>query len=182
MELPVILASDSSPNPVQPPKIPRIRPPSGRARNLITKEIARWLWRGARLGLRVSPYGRFIDAFELGLWVYEQWPYVEAYLDEPKTLEELKRAVATPRKGTDVHHIVERTRAIRDGIDPAWVDGPENLVRIPTLKHWELNRWYESENKRFGGLVPRAYLQGKSEKERYNVGLEGLEAVKVLKR
>jgi hypothetical protein len=40
---------------------------------------------------------------------------IEPYRDEPKTLEELQRAVSTPKRGYDVHHIVEQTSAEQDG-------------------------------------------------------------------
>lgn len=62
------------------------------------------------------------------------------------------------------------------------MDGPENLVRIPTLKHWELNRWFEKPNQAYDGLTPREYVKGKDREARLEVGLEGLRAVGVLVR
>ena len=61
------------------------------------------------------------------------------------------------------------------------MDDPDNLARIPTAKHWDLNRWYEKPEREFDGLTPRQYLQGKSWDERWQVGLRGLRALGVLK-
>jgi hypothetical protein len=77
-------------------------------------------------------------------------------------------------RGCDVHHIVEQTPARDHKIPDALIDGPDNLVSIPRLKHWEITGWYMRGNDRYGGLSPRAYLQGKSWNERREVGLEAL--------
>jgi hypothetical protein len=54
------------------------------------------------------------------------------------------------------------------------IDGPDNLVRISTLKHWEINRWYETSNEEFGGFTPRVYLKGKAWSARTRVGYKAL--------
>ena len=36
---------------------------------------------------------------------------------------------------------------------------PENLVRIPTFKHWEITGWYMKKNFDYDGLSPRDYLR-----------------------
>jgi hypothetical protein len=108
-------------------------------------------------------------------------PYVRAYFDKPKTLQELRDAASTRRAGYDMHHVVERATAAADGSENAFVNGPENLVSIPTLKHWDLNRWYQKPNNMFQGLTPRQFLKGKSLAERRRVGLAGLLAIGVLK-
>lgn len=48
------------------------------------------------------------------------------------------------------------------------------MVRIPTLKHWQINGWYGRKNAAYGGLSPRDYLRGKSREERTRVGREAL--------
>ncbi|HLN23799.1 MAG TPA: hypothetical protein VK558_07420 [Patescibacteria group bacterium] len=108
------------------------------------------------------------------------YPYVKAYFDPPQTLEELQQAANSPESGYEIHHIVEQATASPDGAEDAQIDSPENLVRIPTAKHWDLNRWYERENEEFGGLSPRDYCKGKSWEERQRVGLEGLREIGVL--
>lgn len=132
----------------------------------------------ARFVLRRSPLGRAA----LTAWrIYELASDAFAYFDEPKTLEELEQAAKEPKTGYDIHHIVEQTPGRRDGYPESWINSPENTVRIPRFKHWEINRWYSKGNDEFGGLSPRAYLRGKTWKERYEMGLRALRAAGVLK-
>ena len=66
------------------------------------------------------------------------------------------------------------------------VSSPDNVVRIPTLKHWEINGWLGTPNEEFGDargnkLTPRQYMRGKSWEERYQFGLKVLRDFGVLK-
>ena len=48
-------------------------------------------------------------ALEIGLDLAERaYPYVAAYFDPPKTLEDLQDAALDPQPGYDIHHIVGR--------------------------------------------------------------------------
>ena len=76
----------------------------------------------------------------------------------------------------------ERASALEDGFRVWQVDGPENLVRIPTLKHWEITGWYNEGNEAFGDMSPRDYLRGKDWNTRRRVGLYALTKFGVLKR
>jgi hypothetical protein len=117
----------------------------------------------ARLGVEVSSLARTIRI----LWgAYDLANDVVAYFDEPKTLEELQRAVDEWRSGYDVHHIVEQGPARREGYPEEMINAPENKVRIPRFRHWEINKWYGEKNVRFNLLTPREYLRGKTWKER----------------
>ncbi len=111
---------------------------------------------------------------------------MQAYRDPPKTLEELQGAVTdktTP--GYQDHHIVGQVARREEGrnFPESWIDSPENIVRIPTLKHEDINGWYGRTNSdpKFEGLSPREYLRGKTWSERYQVGLDALILHKVLK-
>jgi hypothetical protein len=84
----------------------------------------------------------------------------------------LPSAVST--RGYDIHHIVEQTQAEQDGFPRSLIDSPGNLVRIPTLKHWELNAWYQMPNDDFDGVSPRTHLWGKDWAERIRVGRDAL--------
>jgi hypothetical protein len=89
--------------------------------------------------------------------------------------------VATPKAGYDIYHIVEQTSAAQDGYPRHMIDAPENLVRIPRLKHREINGWYQTRNENYGLMTPREYLRGRSWDERVDIGLKALIRHGVLK-
>jgi hypothetical protein len=97
---------------------------------------------------------------------------IESYRDPPKSLNELQQAVSTPAAGYDTHHIVEQAQAEATGFSRGLIDAPENLVRIPRMKHHEINGWYQRANRDFDGLTPREYLRGRNWDVRRAVGLE----------
>jgi hypothetical protein len=70
-----------------PPIIPKQRPPTSRERNDTAREIAKWLARNV---------GRVIEGIA---WLDEVEESIQAYLDPPKTLQELQEATSTPKKG-----------------------------------------------------------------------------------
>jgi hypothetical protein len=113
-------------------------------------------------------------ALETAEWLSQYLPLVYSYLDAPKVLEELQENALSPQAGYNIHHIVEQTPAAQDGFTWSIVNGPDNLVLIPTLKHWQINGWYSTPNDEFGGLSPRDYLRGKSWDERVRVGTMAL--------
>ena len=120
----------------KPPEIPPAAPPTEQLRNAFAKLAARWLAR-ALAGAAFGPEGEFVVALdaaaETALWLYDKYPLIKAYLDEPKSLEELQNNVGKPEKGYDVHHIVEQTPARDDKIQEDLIEGPDNLVSIPRL-------------------------------------------------
>ena len=86
-----------------------------------------------------------------------------------------------PKKGYDVHHIVEQTPAKKDKFPDSMIQAPENLVQIPRFKHWEINSWFGRPNEMFGNKSPRDYLRDKDWDERRDVGLRALIRYGVLK-
>lgn len=156
-----------------PPEIPNERPSDSQERNAVVKAVARWL---GRYGGAV---GKIVGA---AYWLYEYDAEIAASLDPPKSFEELQQAVATPKAGYQRHHIVEQTPAEQAGYPRSRIDEPDNLVRIPTLKHREITTWFQTKNKDFGGISPREYLRDKSWDERRRIGLEALMDQRVLKQ
>jgi hypothetical protein len=71
----------------------------------------------------------------------------------PKSLEALQRDAGQPEKGNEVHHVVEQTPAAREGHSQEDIDGPHNLARIPTLKHWEITGWYMTRIRTLGNFL-----------------------------
>lgn len=169
-----------------PPAIPPKKPSAEREKNNFLKTAARWLATAARLGRAVNP---FVVAYEAMSWLDTDRPMIESYQDEAKTLPELQQAVSkTSARGYNDHHIVEQGPARKAGDSEEMIEGPDNKVRIPTLKHWEITGWYQRPNPRFKDpetgevLSPRKYLEGKDWEERRRVGLEALIEFGVLKK
>jgi len=141
----------------------------------------RWLVRSGLLAAEIAA-PEVMVALEIGFALVEfALPYIKAYFDPPKLLAELNQAANDPQPGYDIHHIVEQATAATDGSERTRMNEPDNLARIPTLKHWELNGWYAKPNERFGDVSPRAYLKNKALRVRREVGLEGLREIGVLK-
>jgi hypothetical protein len=169
-----LAANDSPDDPA--PKIPPDRPETSSERTSYLRSAVNWLARNA--GLAGAIYTGAMNNVE---WLRDYHDVVQASRDAPKSLEELQQAVNDPKPGYDVHHIVEQTAAERFGFIRSDIEHPENLVRIPRLRHYQITGWYMQESEKFDGLSPRAYLQDKDWAERYRVGLVALKEFKVLK-
>lgn len=154
-----------------PPEIPEERPATSAERTGFLKAAARRVASGVVLDVLVSS----------APWLLTRAALIDTYNDPPNSLEELQQAVGTSRPGTDVHHIVEQASAQNDGFPREVIDSPENLVRIPRLKHQEINSWYQTPESDFGGQTPRDYLQGRNWDVRRSVGLMALRKFGVLK-
>jgi hypothetical protein len=161
----------------EPPPIPPRPPATANGLNAFIKAAAYWL---ATAGKGVA--GRYLRLLQAAFWVTTlALPYIRAYLSPPKTLQELQQDVLSPQAGYDIHHIVEQTPARKGGFSDDIIDGADNLVRIPTLKHWQISAWFQKKNDQFDGLSPRDYLQGKSWQDRRRVGIDALVRFGVLK-
>lgn len=138
-DFPLILISDEQP---RLPKIPDEEPPTPRLRNQIAVAVAQFLY----------ATNDAVEIFELSEWLYD-WANarIVAYLDEPKLLHELQEAATHPTPGYEIHHIVEQTPARQDGFSEEQINSPQNLVLIPTYKHWEITAWFARGNKDFDG-------------------------------
>ena len=163
-------AVDPTPEPIVPPE----RPATTRDANVVVNELSR----------RLSDPATFeaVDAvLGVGSWLFEFRRYITAYLQPPRTLDELRAAGKQPQPGFDRHHFVEKASAREDDFDESMIEGDDNILGIPTLKHWLLNAWYQTPQEDLGGFTPREYLKGKSWTERERVGRQGLIKVGVLK-
>ena len=119
------------------------------------------------------------DTIAKTTWLYHAIPTIRSYLDAPKTLEELQEDL-TSMAGYDRHHIVERSAAEEAGYPARRINNPDNIVRIPRMKHWEINAWYQTSKRELGDISPREYLKGKDWDERRRIGLEALRRFGVL--
>jgi hypothetical protein len=163
-----------------PPNIPKDRPPTSRGRVRVYVEAAKWLGRAMLRETVGKRLGTFISILEETGWLQPTIDAVRTFADPPKSLEELQEAVSTPAPGYDLHHIVEQTSAEQDGFPRSTIDAPDNLVRVPRLKHWLITGWYMTPNEEFGW--PRTYLKQKTWEERVRVGLDALIDAGVLEK
>ncbi|HEY1983329.1 MAG TPA: hypothetical protein VGH13_24875 [Xanthobacteraceae bacterium] len=173
-----------------PPDIPTTKSEDESEILDFAKAAARWLGRAGlrrvlEIGLEATvggPVGDFLLAMEAAYWLSQYLPYIYAYLDAPKTWEELQQNQGT---GYDNHHVVEQWSR-KDGIPDTLIDADDNQVPIPTLKHWDINGWLDQPNEDFRDaadkkMSPRQYLKGKSWEERRRVGIDALIQFGVLK-
>jgi len=170
--------------------IPKEKPASRRLQNTVAKFVAHEVASvilaraelrgliGAELRAAVS---RVMIAMEVASWVSDLLPPLVSYSDPPRSLKELRDAVSHPRSGYEIHHIVEKDAAAKDGFPRSMVESRENLVRVPTFKHHEITGWFMTGNEDFGDLSPRNYLRGKDWQTRMRVGLDALIEYGVLK-
>ena len=164
-----------------PPTVPKERPASARIRNAIVKQLLAFGARVAAEQLIGEPAGLVVSAAD-AVWVAEEYgPYIDAYFDAPRSLEELQQAANERQRGYDIHHIVEQTPAEQDGFPRSLIDGSENLVRIPTFKHWQVTGWFGTPNEDYGWQSPREFLRGKNWTFRVDTGKKALIEVGVLK-
>lgn len=159
------------------PEIPELEPSSKGTKLRLARQVAYWITAAAPSLRRSLPGLVLLAAIEGITWfATKYYPYVEAYLDPPKSLKELQDAVSTPRIGTEEHHIVEKTQARREGYPESMIESPENKVRISTFKHWLITAFYQNKA---GGISPRKDLIGKTWEEKRAYGLEVLKAIGV---
>jgi hypothetical protein len=164
--------------PLEPPDVPQRRPPTASERNAFLKAAAYWLARAYRVG---TPVGAFLAAMNAASWLDADRAFIDAYQDPPRTLAELQKAASEPKWGYQKHHVAEKASARDDGFPESLIDGADNLVRVPALKHWQITGWYMTPQERFGGLSPRQYLRGKDWEERQKIGREALIEFGILK-
>jgi hypothetical protein len=164
--------------PLEPPEVPQQRPPTTPEKNAFLKVAAYWLAKAYRVG---TPVGAFLSAMQAASWLDTDRAFIDAYQDPPKAMKELQEAASESKLGYHIHHIAEKASAREDGISEALINGADNLVRIPALKHWQITGWSMTPHERFGGLSPRQYLRGKDWEERQKVGREALIEFGILK-
>jgi hypothetical protein len=160
-----------------PPQLPDNRPPTSAMRTQAAKLVARELAEAIKDG-RGEAFLK--EVLSQASWLRERSGQILSYLDQPKSLQELQQLANEPAAGYQEHHIVEQRSATEAGYTRAEIDSPSNLVRVPTLKHQEINGWYARANVDYGGLSPREYLSDKPWYVRQAVGLDALRNFGVL--
>jgi hypothetical protein len=163
----------------EPPEIPQQRPETRSERMGFVRSAVSWIGRVGRYSPAAST---FLGALDQAEDLKALTDAIRTANDPPATLEELQaRAQLPPKAGYEDHHVVGQFAQNRLQFGDDLIDSPENKVRLPTLKHLDINGWYSRPNERFGGLSPRDYLRGKSWDEQMSIGLEVLRKQGALK-
>ena len=170
----------NKPPPEEPSKIPAVRPASPSTRASAVRSALIRLPEGGEIPA-TGPLAIAAAVAALGI-VANHWagPFIKAYFEGPKTLEELQTNVNNPDPAHDIHHIVEQATAEDNDFSTEQEQSSDNLVRITRYQHWDLNRWYSETDPSFDGKSPRDYLRGKDWAECRRVGLIGLRKIGAL--
>lgn len=175
-DLPVVPANFDPPVPPgdeEPPKRPDRRPRRRRLTTILVEEAEELL----RQGFDRVPLVRYL---QYAIWPQELVPYIDSYMDAPRSLVELQARANLKLDGYQTHHIVEQGDARSDGYSEDMINGRENLVLVPTIRHYRINGWYSRRNPDHLGLSPRQYLRGRSWEERRQLGVYALKRFGVM--
>ncbi|MDB5593605.1 MAG: hypothetical protein JWM36_566 [Hyphomicrobiales bacterium] len=153
-------------------------PPKGPKWTVVARVAAGGLARAIQDGSAAQ----FISTLtENATWTVAKINEIYAVLDNPKSLEELNSLVDSPASGYQIHHIVEQGPASKEGYTRAEIETPTNLVRVPTLTHYDVTAYYARKQGELGDRSPREYLNGKAWYVRREFGLDTLRKFGVLK-
>lgn len=163
----------------EPPEIPQQLPATRSERMDFVRGAVSWI----RLAGRYTPIvGTFLAALDEAKDLKALTDAIKTANDPPATLEELQARAQRPSEtGYEDHHIVGQFAQNRLQFGDDLIDSPENKVRLPTVRHRDINGYYSKSSDRYDGLSPRDYLRGKSWDEQTRVGLEILRDNGVLK-
>lgn len=128
----------------------------------------------------LSPEIGIVGVLLVAPWMAAYEATIRSYNDPAKPLAELQADVGEPKAGYDDHHVVEKASAKEDGFSNEMIDSRDNLVKIPRMKHWDINRYYTTAQEELGGVSPREFLRGKTWQERYDFGINTLSRFGVL--
>jgi hypothetical protein len=183
----VQLAGDPPDNPKTPlddppPKIPQERPDTREGRMGFVRDAAQWVARN------VGRYAPAVDAYFGALDQVEKinalTDAIKSANDPAKTLEELQARVGpVSEPGYHDHHIVEEAAARSAGDPESLIQGRDNLVRIPVLKHIDITSYYSTKVEQPDGtmLSWRDQLKNEDFETRRQFGLDVLRKRGVLK-
>ncbi|WP_024574016.1 MULTISPECIES: hypothetical protein [unclassified Afipia] len=165
----------------EPPEVPAETPKKGGDWMRFVRSAADWI----KLAGRYSP---FADAFFGAVRQIDETNEIintiKSANDPPRSLEELQdRVNLEDRSGYHRHHIVEEKAARTAGFSEDLVQGRENLVLVPFLKHLDITSHYARKVEQGDGswLSPRDLLKDKDFETRREYGLKVLRDYGVLK-
>ena len=89
-----------------------------------------------------------------------------------KSFSQAKRAIGSPGKGNEWHHIVEQCQIKKSGFDVQLINNPKNLVSIDKGLHHKISAYYSRIDSKISETVRvRDWLAGQSYQTQYNFGI-----------
>lgn len=165
--------------PLEPPEIPDSRPTVPDERMSVVWDVVEWIGKKGRYSPAVSGYFGLLNTAH---WFKYYEEMTKTYYDPPRSLEQLQLNAKNPKEaGYHDHHIEEQTLLERLGFSRAERNRPDNMARIPILRHYDISGWYGTKNPDFNDLTPRQYLSDKDAATRREVGLYALRLHGLLK-
>ncbi|NVN87018.1 MAG: hypothetical protein HXX15_13135 [Rhodopseudomonas sp.] len=165
----------------KPPEIPQQMPETRDERMGFVREAARWI---ARVGRFAPAVDAFLGALDQIEEINRLADMIRTANDPPLPLQELQdRVLTSAEPGYHKHNLAEESAA-RDAGDPeSLIQGRDNLVQIPILKHIEITRYYATAVRQADGtyLSPRDQLRGADFETRRQFGIDVLRRYGVLK-
>jgi hypothetical protein len=146
-----------------------------------TRAAARWIGRAGRLGIAVGGIFELLDQVEEINLLTDM---IRTANDPPRTIDELQNGIGSDTQaGYHKHHIAEEAAARDAGFPENMIQGRDNLVRVPILKHIEVTRYYARKELQPDGrrLSPREMLKDKDFETRRQFGLDVLRRFGVLR-
>ncbi|MGN6311129.1 MAG: hypothetical protein ACTHNN_16440 [Xanthobacteraceae bacterium] len=163
----------------EPPEIPQQLPATRGERMDFVRDAVSWI---GRVGRYAPIVGAFLETLDEAKDLKALADALKTANDPPAELEELQARAQRPSEaGYEDHHIVGQFAQNRLQFGNDLIDSPENKVRLPTVRHRDINGWYSRPNEEFDGLSPRDYLRGKSWDEQMREGLKIMRRNGVLK-
>lgn len=164
----------------EPLEIPKERPDEKQAESVWGRRVSDAMRRALEKG-DLKTAADLARQLAEAPWLEGQIENILADQDPPSELDELvDRARPGPLPGYNRHHIVEQGRQ-NDDLSQEQLQSPENIVLVPTYKHWQITNYYQTRQDQLGGLSPREFLRGKTFQERYEYGLKVLRMFGVLR-
>lgn len=161
--------------------IPEKQPEYGGEYMKFIRQAVDWVKSAGRFGSYIEAYFEALKQIDQTNAIVNT---IKSANDPPRSLEELQDRVSLEdRSGYHRHHIAEEKAARIVGFSEEIIQGRDNLVLVPILKHIDITGHYSRKVEQEDGswLSPRDQLKHKDFETRRQYGLKVLRDYGVLK-
>ncbi|MDD4402728.1 MAG: hypothetical protein PHI24_12960, partial [Desulfitobacteriaceae bacterium] len=98
------------------------------------------------------------------------------------SFNDAKKALGSPGKGNQWHHIVEQSQIQKSGFSATQIQNTNNLIAVDKATHAKISGYYNTKSFDFtGGKSVRDWLAGQSYQTQYDFGINVLKRFEVMK-